>query len=232
MKLYYKYLLLFVAFQLGSNTGILSAQSIIPAVITGDFADPSIIRANNAYYAVGTSSEWAPHFPIYISSDLKSWKQTGYVFDKAPDWTMGSFWAPEYYFMNDTYYIYYTARRKSDKISCIGVASSKYPDRGFTDHGVIIEQGKEAIDGFIYNYNGQLYITYKAYGLDNRPIEILGRKLSADGLKAEGEPFSLLRDDTRIGLEGQSILKKDDYYYLFYSAGNCCGGGCSYNVRV
>lgn len=210
----------------------LLAQEHINAVIPGDFADPSVFRKGNQYYAIGTSSEWAPHFPMYTSTNLKDWKQTGYVFDQAPEWTTGSFWAPEYYHHNNTYYIYYTARRKSDNASFIGVATSKYPDKEFKDHGVIIEHGKEAIDAFVYNDNGQLYITFKAYGLDNRPIEILGSKLSADGLKLEGELFTLFKDDSRMGLEGQSILKKDGYYYLFYSAGNCCGSKCDYNVRM
>lgn len=210
----------------------LNAQTNAKAFISGDFADPSIIKANGAYYAVATSSEWAPHFPVYRSQDLQTWTQVNYVFDKAPDWTSGSFWAPEYYFNNGTYYIYYTARRKSDGVSCIGVATSKYPDRGFQDHGIIVSFGKEAIDGFVYKDNGQLYITFKAYGLDKRPIELLGSKLSADGLKLDGEVFSLLKDSNKEGMEGQSILKHNGFYYLFYSAGNCCGGGCSYNVRV
>lgn len=208
-----------------------STQAQAP-VIAGDLADPSVIRVDSIYYAVGTSSEWAPYFPIYKSADLKKWQQTGYVFDKAPAWTVGSFWAPEYYKIGNTYYIYYTARRKSDNRSYIGVATSPYPDRGFTDHGVIIEHGKEAIDPFIFNDGGQLYITFKAYGLDNRPIEILGSKLSADGLRLEGQLFTMLRDEQRIGMEGQSFLKKDNYYYLFYSVGNCCGQGCSYAVNV
>ncbi len=59
------------------------------AVIPGDFADPSIIKVGNTYYAVGTSSEWAPHFPIFKSADLKTWKQTGYVFNKTPEWASG-----------------------------------------------------------------------------------------------------------------------------------------------
>lgn len=211
--------------------GNINGQSFTP-VIPGDFADPSIIRTGNQYYAVGTSSEWAPHFPIFTSTDLKSWKQTGYLFRKAPGWTSTSFWAPEYFYHNNTYFIYYTARRKTDNVSCIGVATSRYPDKDFTDHGIIIEYGKEAIDAFVFNDNGQLYITWKAYGLDERPIELLGSKLSADGLRLEGDPFSLIKDNDRIGLEGQSILKKDDYYYLFYSAGNCCGSECNYNVRI
>jgi beta-xylosidase len=202
------------------------------AAIPGDFPDPTIIRTPNGYYATGTSSEWAPHFPVYHSTDLSTWKQVGFVFDKAPDWTVGSFWAPEYYHIGDTYYIYYAARRKADNISCIGVATSKYPDHSFTDHGVVIDYGKEAIDPFVFNDKGQLYITFKAYGLERRPIEIVAKKLTPDGLKAEGDVISLLKDDNRKGMEGQSVLKHGNYYYLFYAAGDCCGVGCSYHVKV
>lgn len=227
-----KCLFLSVALATWVLPGGLIAQDHITAAIPGDFADPSIIRAGNQYYAIGTSSEWAPHFPVYISSNLKDWKQSGYVFDRAPEWTSGSFWAPEYFFHKGTYFVYYTARRKKDGTSYIGVATSKYPDREFKDHGVIIEHGKEAIDAFVFNEGGQLYITFKAYGLDKRPIEILGSRLSDDGLKLEGELFTMLKDEEGVGIEGQSILKKDDYYYLFYSAGNCCGPKCDYNVQV
>jgi beta-xylosidase len=232
MQFFLKYFLVIAILHFATAYFPAFAQQHVNAVIPADFADPSIIRNGKQYYAVGTSSEWAPHFPVYTSANLKDWKQTGYVFDRAPEWTSGSFWAPEYYHRNGLFYIYYTARRKTDQVSCIGVATSKFPDKGFVDHGIIIEKGKEAIDAFIYDDNGQLYITYKAYGLDGKPIEILGSKLSTDGLRLQGESFSLFKDVKGIGLEGQSILKKDDYYYLFYSSGNCCGSNCDYNVRV
>lgn len=213
-------------------TTILFAQRGDGAVIPGDFADPSIIRVGQKYFAVGTSSEWAPHFPIYESSNLKNWTQQGYVFNIAPEWTSGSFWAPEYFKIGSKYYIYYSARRKSDNSCYIGVATSNYPDKGFKDHGVILAYGKETIDPFIFNDGGQLYITYKAFGVENRPIEILASKLSQDGLRIDGTPFTLLKDEKRIGMEGQSILKRNGYYYIFYSAGDCCGAGCSYQVGV
>jgi len=201
-------------------------------VIPGDFADPSIIRKDNIYYASGTSSEWAPHYPLFQSTDLLHWQQIGYVFPKTPSWASASFWAPELFYRNGTYYLYYVARKKSDGISCIGVATSKDPAKGFTDNGILLEFGKEAIDPFVIEDDGKLYITWKAYGLDQRPIEILGSQLSDDGLKIEGEPFTLLRDDEKKGLEGQCLVKRNGYYYLFYSVGNCCGGGCSYQVEV
>lgn len=228
----FKRILLSTVVKIFLFSGILHAQNRINPVIPGDFADPTVILAGKEYFAVGTSSEWAPHFPIYKSSDLINWKQTSYVFEKAPAWTVGSFWAPEYSYHNGTYFIYYTARRKKDNISCIGVATSKHPDKEFVDHGVIIELGKEAIDAFVYADQGKRYITFKAYGLDKRPIEILRMRLSDDGLSTIGKPFTLLRDDTGAGLEGQSILKHGDYFYIFYSAGNCCGVQCSYNVNV
>jgi len=201
-------------------------------VIPGDFADPSIIRKGNVYYATGTSSEWAPHFPLFKSTDLLHWQSIGYVFSKTPSWASASFWAPELFYWKGTYLVYYVARKKKDRISCIGVATSKDPSKGFTEQGILLEFGKEAIDPFVLEDNGELYITFKAYGLDQRPIELLGCKLSNDGLKVEGEPFTLLRDDGKRGLEGQCLVKRDGQYYLFYSVGDCCGAGCNYEVEV
>ena len=206
--------------------------TIIQPVIPDDLADPTVIRIGNKYYASGTSSEWAPQYPLFKSNDLIHWKQLGYIFPQTPSWASSSFWAPELYYRDGIYYAYYVARKKSDNISCIGVAVSKDPETGFTDHGIVLEFGKEAIDPFIIEDDGRLYITFKAYGLNDRPIELLGYQLSDDGFKTEGDPFMLLRDDERVGLEGQCIIKRNNYYYLFYSAGNCCGSTCSYHVNV
>ncbi len=201
-------------------------------VIRGDIPDPSVIRIDDTYYLAGTSSEWAPHYPIFKSRDLVNWETAGHVFDRKPEWTSSSFWAPELLLHNGTVFCYYTARRASDNISCIGVATSENPEEGFTDHGLIVEHGREAIDAFVYDDEGQLYITWKAYGLEDRPIEIVGCRISADGLRLEGEPFSMLVDEERIGMEGQYIFREGGYYYMVYAARGCCGPGSDYEVRV
>lgn len=201
-------------------------------VIPGDMADPSIIRVGATYYATATSSEWAPFYPVFTSTDLINWEQAGHVFDEKPEWTSHSFWAPELYYHNGTMYCYYSARRKSDNVTYIGVATAQGTSLSFEDHGPIVEVGTEAIDAFIYDDDGQLYITWKAYGLDQRPIELLGSRLSEDGLRLEGEPFSLLKDDEEIGLEGQYHFKQGDYFYILYSAKSCCGPSSDYDVRV
>ncbi len=126
----------------------------------------------------------------------------------------------------------YTARKQSDNISCIGVAVADSPTGKFKDYGPVVEFGKEAIDAFILEDKGKLYISWKAYGLDNQPIELLACKLTDDGLRLDGKPFSLLRDDERQGMEGQHWFKKDGYYYIIYSVRGCCGPQSDYAVSV
>ncbi len=207
-------------------------SSFVNPVIRGDVPDPSIIRIDDTYYAAGTSSEWAPFYPLFTSKDLVNWKQAGHVFDKQPKWTVNSFWAPELFYRNGKVYCYYTAREKATGISCIGVAVADSPTGPFVDHGPLIRYGKEAIDAFVYDDGGQLYISWKAYGLDNRPIEILGSKLSSDGLRLEGKPFTMLVDEERVGMEGQCHFKIGDYYYLVYASHGCCGMNSDYDVCV
>ncbi|GAB3782349.1 family 43 glycosylhydrolase [Spirosoma horti] len=206
-------------------------------VIEGDFADPSIIRIGNTYFAVGTSSEWGPAFPIYTSEDLVNWAYVGPAFRQLPAWTMGSYWAPELFYRKGTYYLYYTARRKSDKRSFIGVATTRELNKGFTDHGLLLEWTSEAIDPFIIEDGGKRFITWKAYGLDQgRPIEILGAELAADGLKVSGPAFTLIKAEPanweKGGAEGQAIFKRGRYYYMLYSGNACCGLACNYQVGL
>ncbi len=201
-------------------------------VIRGDVPDPSVIRIGDTYYAAGTSSEWAPQYPLFTSKDLVNWRQIGHVFDSQPEWTVNSFWAPELFYHNGKVYCYYTARERATGMSYIGVATADSPEGPFTDHGILIRHGKEAIDAFVYDDNGQLYISWKAYGLEPRPIEIIGSKLSADGLHLEGKPFTMLVDEERVGMEGQYHFKKGDYYYIIYASHGCCGINSDYDVCV
>src|SRR3546814_240560 len=134
------------------------------------------------------------------------------------------------------FYCYYTDRNK-EGVSCIGVATATSLEEGFQDHGPLIEWGSEAIDAFVYKEEGTLFITWKAYGLDpDKPIQILGSKLSKDGLSLTGEGFNLLTAEInnweRGGIEGQCIVEHDGYLYLFYSGNACCGKDCDYQVGV
>ncbi|UZR96627.1 family 43 glycosylhydrolase [Chondrinema litorale] len=205
-------------------------------VIAGELPDPSIIEVNGVYYACGSSNDWGPIYPIYKSTDLINWTFVNYVFSKPPEWTINSYWAPELFYHNGKFYCYYTARR-TDGVSGIGVAVTDDITKGFEDKGQIIEWGSEAIDAFVYNEEGKLYITWKAYGLNpDKPIQLLGSELTEDGLALKGDAFQILTADTenweRGGIEGQCIVKHGDYLYMLYSGNACCGAGCDYQVGV
>ena len=206
-------------------------------VIPGDFPDPTVIRVGDMYYAAGTSNNFAPNYPMLQSSDLINWEPIGRIFNELPEWASNDFWAPELYYDNGTFYVYYTAKRKDNGIACIGVATTKNIHEGFTDHGILIEWGDEAIDAFVFkDDDGKLYITWKAYGLTHgRDIEILGSEMTPDGLSLVGEHFTLTNHDLGwkgAGDEGQCIVKRDGYYYMFYSIGGCCDNRCDYRVMV
>ena len=172
-------------------------------VLAGFYPDPSLCRVGDTYYLVNSSFTFFPGVPLSTSKDLVNWQQIGHLFEQQPAWTRSSFWAPELFHRNGKTYAYYTARRKTDGTSYIGVATADKPEGPYTDHGPIVEYGTEAIDAFVLEDAGELYISWKAYGLDPRPIELLACKISDDGLRMAGEPFTLLRDDKRQGMEGQ-----------------------------
>ncbi len=226
--------LLIILFMAAQSVCCYAQKQVLNPVIKTDLADPSIIRVDDMYYVAGTSGNAERPYPVYESKDLVTWTPRNTVLDRWPDWTAGAFWAPELFEHNGKVFCYYTAKQKSDKTSCIGVAVADGVDAPFVDYGPIVKTTNEAIDAFVLEVDGELYITWKAYGLDpsKRPIELLAQKLSADGLRLEGEPFMLLRDDERIGCEGQCIFKEGDYYYILYSIRDCCSPQSDYAVSV
>jgi beta-xylosidase len=214
-----------------SNREIVQQQ-----VIPGELPDPSIVEVNGVFYATGSSNDWGPVYPVYKSTDMIHWEFVNYVFNTPPAWTTSSFWAPELFYHNGKLYCYYTAKA-TDGVSCIGVAVTDDPAKGFVDKGILIRWGNEAIDAFVYKEENTLYITWKAYGLTpEKPIQILGSQLSPDGLSLTGEAFNILTAETndweKGGMEGQCIVENNGFLYMLYSGNACCGGSCDYKVGV
>ena len=232
-----QFVLVLLGFALSCTNEKAGQASYSNPVIPGEIPDPSIIRVGDTYYATGTSFDFAPNYPLYQSQDLVNWEQVGGLFLDPPGWTSDDFWAPEIFYNDSTFFVYYTCKRKEDRVSCIGVASTKDISKGFRDHGMLVEWGEEAIDAFVFkDDDGKLYITWKAYGLtEGRPIEILASEMSPDGLSLVGEHWTLC--DPAMGWrpgndEGQCLVKHGEYYYMLYSDGACCDNQCDYRIMV
>ncbi|WP_347156428.1 family 43 glycosylhydrolase [Pontibacter chitinilyticus] len=207
-------------------------------VLAGDFADPSVVRVGDDYWATATSSEWAPLYPILHSKNLVDWEIVGHVFpDKQPDWAEAHYWAPEINYDNGKYYIYYTAKKKGGNL-CVAVASATSPTGPYTDHGPLVCQEDGSIDGFpVRDENGALYLIWKEDGNSvQQPTPIWGQRMNEERTALTGEKFELFRNDPGTwegGLvEGPAIVRHGDYFYLFYAGDACCGRGCTYGVGV
>jgi len=211
--------------------------------LAGDFPDPSVIRVGSDYWAAATSSEWAPEFPILHSRDLVNWEVVGAVFQRRPDWSVGSYWAPEISQYRGRFYVYYAARKKSGSL-CVAVATARQPQGPYTDHGPLVCQEVGSIDGFAAeDERGVRYLLWKEDGNSvSKPTPIWSQRLSEDGTRLVGERRELIRNSQPWEkhatlpygdlVEGPAVVRRNGWFYMFYSGNFCCARECNYMLGV
>ncbi len=211
-------------------------QSYDNPVLPGDYPDPSVIRVGREYWATATTSAWAPIFPLLRSTDLVNWTRAASVFQTPPEWSAGSYWAPEIAEDRGRFYVYYTARKKNGPL-CVAVATAAKPQGPYTDRGPLVCQEVGSIDAFaIRDENGRRHLIWKEDGNSRKlPTPLWAQPLSEDGTALEGEKQEILRNEAPWEahlIEGPFILRRNGWFYLFYSADACCGRGCNYKLGV
>jgi beta-xylosidase len=228
---------------LGVNVTAQRRGTYTNPVAAGDFPDPSVIRVGQDYWAAATSSEWAPEFPILHSRDLINWEIVGAVFERRPEWSIGSYWAPEISQYRGRFFIYYSARRKSGSL-CVAVATARAPQGPYRDHGPLVCQEVGSIDGFpVTDERGRRYLLWKEDGNSvSKPTPIWAQPLSADGTRLVGEKREILRNDQPWEkhaslpygdlIEGPAIVRRNGWFYMFYSGNFCCARECNYMIGV
>jgi xylan 1,4-beta-xylosidase len=212
-------------------------------VAPGDFPDPSVIRVGRDYWASATTSEWAPEYPILHSRDLVNWEVVGAIFQKRPEWAVGSFWAPELSQDRGRFFAYYVARKRGGPL-CVAVATAPHPRGPYTDRGPLVCQDVGSIDPFpATDENGRRFLFWKEDSNSvSKPTVIWAQRLSADGTRLVGERREMMRNDQPwekhptlpFGdlVEGPSIIRRGGWFYMFYSGNFCCGRECAYAVGV
>ncbi|RAJ92645.1 beta-xylosidase [Larkinella arboricola] len=218
-----------------THLSILSAWSQ-PAVMPGDYPDPSVTKVGNTYWASATTSNWFPAYPLLKSSDLVNWQTVGNIFTKVPDWADYYFWAPEITEEKGKIYVYYTAHKKGGNL-CVAVASADRPEGPYRDHGPLVGQPDGSIDGFpMRDENGQLYLIWKEDGNSVRqPTPIWAQPMNEERTALTGEKKELFRNDTPWEnnlVEGVAMVKHGGYFYAIYAGAGCCGTGCTYATGV
>jgi arabinan endo-1,5-alpha-L-arabinosidase len=205
--------------------------------------DPSaIIKCDDTYWIYGTGR--GPH--AMYSTDLVHWTegQTPLPEGTFPSWVLtyvpdfeGHFWAPDCFYMDGEYHLYYSCSSWGSTVSCIGLLTGKSlnpgsPDYGWTDEGLVVASNASSnyncIDPAIMkDRNGKVWLTYGSHWDGIRIVEL-------DSLtgKTTGSTYSVAgKGDYKT--EAAYLISRGDYYYLFFNRGQCCQGASStYYIQV
>lgn len=202
-------------------------QSVFPC----DFPDPMVLRSSGAWFAYATSTSWqhpGTIFPILRSNDLGSWRYVGDGLRRAPRWAAQDLWAPSVIRARRRFYLFYSARRRSDRCHCVAVAVSRRATGPFRDLGPVAckdSQGAGYIDPApLRAPDGRVYLYFSV----DRPHHSLSViPLARDLTRPAGPRRELLRvarpwqrglaDDT---VEGPFPVREGGSYTLYYSAGS------------
>ena len=177
-----------------------------------NIADPYIMLFDGKYYAYGTGNT-DKGFPVFSSDDLLTWEYEGYALSKENTAEQFLFWAPEVYFIDGHFVMYYASNRQ---IFVAEAESPIGPFRQITETPVVSGYG---IDPSLFiDDDGRRYLTYTV----NMTIYIAELNDDLKSIKTNtAHPVFNNRQDWEIIMrgdnEGSTILKHNDYYYMTYS---------------
>lgn len=111
-------------------------EPISPDILYG-YGDPSVLKAEGAWYLAVTSNDAPNAFPILRSDNLEDWTLASFAFPEGakPAWTLhgpevSDFWAPELHRVGEAYWLVFTARERDGALA-IGLATSQSPEGPF-----------------------------------------------------------------------------------------------------
>jgi beta-xylosidase len=215
-----------------ASPGAARAGTFANPVLPGDHPDPSVVRADGAFYASATSASWAPIFPVFRSTDLVRWRQVGAILPTAPRWSAGNFWAPELVRWSGRMLAFYSASRRGGA-PCIAVASAARPEGPWRDRGPVLCRpgGIIDVDPFT-DADGTRWLLFKRLGAGHG---IYAMRFSERQLRAVGHAHELVAPDAswEQGVtEGPTVVRRGGAYLLFYAGGHCCRPPCTYAEGV
>src|SRR5215207_807685 len=199
-------------------------------VLTGNFADPNVLKVGGTWYAYATG-DLIVNLQVARSADLVRWERLDDALPELPEWSVlqkGLTWAPEVAQTPAGFVLYYTLRHAASGRQCISVAVAPRPEGPFQDTRSRPLVCQERLGGSIdphhfVDRDGRTYLLWKNDGnCCGLPAELWGQRLDRDGLALVGLPRSLGvgNDAAWEGdlIEAPTLWREGDTYYLFYSA--------------
>lgn len=188
----------------------------------GNYADPSILKHNDAYYLTHQSGKFRPGLLIWKSDDMRTWRPLAYALQNFD----GNVWAPDLIEHEGTFYLYFIAiyNGKFENF----VITADRPEGPWSEAKSVNMPGH--IDpGHVVGRDGKRYLHF---------WEGLVTELSEDGLEVVSEPKKVMDawpipDDWAIEcvcLESPKLTFHNDWYYLTAAQGGTFGPSTSHMV--
>lgn len=182
------------------------------------FGDPFIMLYDGTYYAYGTTG--SNGIEVYVSDDLKTWYRPGgerrYALKKEDTGTSRDFWAPEVYYVNGRFYMYFSGE------SHIRVATSDSPIGPFVEDPKKPMLEEQAIDNSLFiDDDGKAYMYFDRF---NDGLNVWVCELDADLKTIKPETMTKCIAVSqgwetvapRVN-EGPFVMKHRGLYYMTYS---------------
>jgi arabinan endo-1,5-alpha-L-arabinosidase len=198
--------------------------------------DPVIAKEGSRWYVFHTGNG----IQIKTSEDGANWKQQGPIFSSLPEWSKEyvpekdeeSIWAPDIYFHNGVYYVYYSVSTFGKNTSAIGLVTNttldfNSPDYEWKDMGHVIHSTASddfnAIDAnLIFDQDGQPWLSFGSFWSGIKLIQLNPKTMKP----AEGAELLSIssRTEQPNTIEAPFIVYRNGYYYQFVSFDFCCRG--------
>jgi arabinan endo-1,5-alpha-L-arabinosidase len=217
--------------------------------LEGDIApvhDPVAIKEKSTYYVFCTGGgNGQGVIPIRTSSDMRTWKTAGFVFESLPEWATREIpkarnaWAPDISFYNGRYHLYYSVSSFGSRDSAIGLATTptldpSSPDHKWVDEGMVLRSYAEkddwnAIDPNVVVDGDDAWLVWGSFwsGIKLRRIDRTTGKLSTSDTTMHALSSRAREQPTNGSVEAPFIIRHGGYWYLFVSFDRCCRGAAS-----
>ena len=201
-----------------------------------DFPDPFVLKHAGVFWAYATGYGADGNcFPVMRSDDLVAWEPAGSAMAALAE-RPPCMWAPEVWYEEGRFYLYYSAGNEEQMELRVAVAEA--PDGPCVDAGVRLTSEEFAIDAHVFrDRDGAKYLFYATDFLEHTHIGtgvVVDRM--RDPLSLEGAPRPVVRAqyewqvydpkrDSKGGVcwhtvEGPFVLERDGRYAMMFSGGN------------
>lgn len=203
--------------------------------LNADAPDPSVVT-QSGQYTVFTTQSGGSNVPVWVSSDMRSFRRVGDALPVLPAWAQpGYTWAPSVGRLGNRWVMYFSDAERGvtapngQPMKCLGVATATsltgpytprpQPILCDTAHGGDIDPSV-----FVDPAGTPWLISKRDANSMGKPTVLESRQLAPDGLSFRSGAYALLQNDPKTWeggvIEGPSMTVISGALYLLYSGGD------------